>query len=247
MLLALGLSGCGAFASHPPLPGVVSKAGRGLALTIRPAYQLQAVTHRWVADDIHQYDVVLRAWNGESFVDLAPAAAVVLPQKGSGARQRAVFTNLKQGVRYQATVLAKGNAGGGAPERVLNAQAPSRLTFDFASPQDVEATLVREVSVTLDATPFSGTFTLAPATPPAGTDGYEARLEDAESGATLFVGTYGASQTMALRNLRTGIHYRVRLGALADGARLQEATSAVLSFDPSGQDLEQDLTVPITF
>jgi hypothetical protein len=246
-LLALGLGGCGAFAPHPLLPGVVSEADRGLALTIRPAYQLQTVHHRWVAGDIHQYDVVLRVWNGEAFVELSPAATVVLPQKGTDTKSRAVFTNLKQGVRYQATVLAKGNAGGSAPEHVLNAQAPARFTFDFTSSQDVASTLAHEVLVTLDAVPFSGTFTLAPANPPAGTDGYEAHLEDADIGATYYVGTYAATETMVLRNLRTGIAYRVRLSALADGISVQQATSAPYFFDPQGQELEGDLTIPITF
>ncbi len=219
------------------------------ALVIEPQaaarYDLLAVTRRWRPSDVFQYTVRLTRWNGMAFVDLPTPVVVVLPQKGA-VRTQARFTNLSQGRRYRATVTAWGNAGGTAPAQVLNAGTPSVAEIDYRGAQDVQDTLLRQVSITLDPVSFSGTAVVNPLNVPPGTQNYDLELSTG-SGAVVYSTSFARMRMMTLSNLKAGVPYTVTLTARRANGTVQAQASAAWSWDPKAPELEQDLTVPVTF
>lgn len=166
-LAVVALAGCATSPALTVLPaqdeqavvGNGPKAGNhAISITLVPpqeaGYQSQATVHRWVDADIFQYEVTLKVKNGGSFVDFATPLTVVVPRKGTP-KTKAVFTHLKQGAIYQASVVAKGNVGGSAASTVLNSTAATAV-FDFSAAQDVEDTLSASMRVTFDAVAFNG-------------------------------------------------------------------------------------------
>lgn len=210
----------------------------------------QALVLHWVETAVFRYEVTLNVSDnggqpvdlsaigvgGGSWVDLTPPLVVIVPRKGPDPKSTAVFINLKQGNAYQAYVVAKGNTGGTAPETRLNSE-PATAVFDFTAGQDVEDTQSANVQVTFDPVPFSGNLTLIPINIPPGTTSYDLESRDADGNATLYAASYEVLQTMTLQHLRTGIRYQVRLTAKPGG---QTVLSEVVTFDPNGQDVEQD-------
>lgn len=92
-------------------------------------YAVQA-SHRWVAGDIHRYELTLKFKDSEgTFVDFAdgPAYVHVDPRVTS----HVVFANLEQGSTYQVSLRALGNIGGTASESLLNRLAPTVAEFRF--------------------------------------------------------------------------------------------------------------------
>lgn len=128
-----------------------------------------AVQHRWIVADIFQYTANLKLWNGSAYVDFATPLNTVIPRKGVDPKTMAVFTNLKQGSKYQVQLTAEGDIGGTAATTTLNANTSTTAVFDFTATQDVEDTLSATMTVVLDQTPFSGTGTGTVATPDEGT------------------------------------------------------------------------------
>lgn len=209
------------------------------------AIEPRAVSRRWQASDIFQYEVSLRRWDGEGFAELSPPLSVVLPQKGER-RQEARFTNLRQGARYQVDVLAMGNVGGTAPELPLNSETPARVTFDLSGTQDVANARRESVSVTLDPVPFSGSLTLAFGTMPGFIKSLTVDLLDASSGETRYSASFEPRQTMTLSNLKVGVDYQVRVAAYrANGRLYRTVESEIVRFDPEAETLEQQRTLEI--
>lgn len=131
------------------------------------AYQAQATVHRWVANDVYQYEAALQYWNGSAYVAFSPAINVVVPNKVDP-KTKAAFTNLKQGRKYQVSVIAKGNVGGSAASSTLTSSAATAV-FDFTATQDVEDTLGATVQVSLDPVAFSGSAHATVSSPIEGT------------------------------------------------------------------------------
>ncbi|HEY9856291.1 MAG TPA: hypothetical protein V6D05_11170 [Stenomitos sp.] len=139
------------------------KGNRTLAIQLADptvsGYTSQAIVHKWVKNDIFQYEVTLKHFddNSGSYVDFSPAVTVVVPQKGAnGAMDKAVFTGLSQGMKYRTEIVAKGNNGGTAADLVLNSKVPTTADYDFTATQDVEDTLSQSVVITFDPVAFNG-------------------------------------------------------------------------------------------
>lgn len=237
---------CGTLPSKLP---AVSLLSRELVVTVSappPAVETVAVSRRWQASDIYQYEVSLRRWDGAGFAELVPPVGVVLPQKGER-RHEARFANLRQGARYQVDVQAKGNVGGTAPDVLLNSEVPARVLFDLSGAQDVESVRRENVSVRLDPVPFSGALTLAFRNLPSFVQRLTVDLLDASSGETRYSDSFGPRQTMTLTNLKVGVDYRVRVtGYRANGRLYNTVESEVVRFDPAADTLEQQRTLEIT-
>lgn len=193
MLLAAGCSAPSPVANGPATVGTAAQAAsaqpvvadshmggtKTVAVTIAPpkdgafasraGYAVQTVQHHWVAGDIYQYTATLKVWNGTDYVDFTTPMNVVVPQKGTAPKTRAVFTNLKQGTKYRVELRAEGNNGGTAADTVLNAATPTTAVFDFTATQDIEDTLASTLTVTFDQVAFSGTGTATVGTPADGT------------------------------------------------------------------------------
>lgn len=245
MGIALGVAGCGIvpFLSPPRgLHAVVS------VRCVEPPRSAQATAHRWVTGDVYRYDVALQRWNGSSYVDLTPPVVVVLAQKGTATSSQAVFSDLRQGHLYRVSVTARGNVGGTAATQALNTQNACQTTLDFTGAQDVENLLTRQLAVTLDSTPFSGTLTVSPQNAPANTSTYDLELRDNGTGQLRYSTNYSRTRTMVIYNCRTGINYRIYLTAKSSkGATLATGSSSVVYFNPAGQDVEQAVTVTVAF
>ena len=180
-LISGGLAGC-AFPGTAPgpisSPDAVTAASalggkRSISVTMLPpqdaSYQTSAIVHRWVDNDIFQYEATLKVWNGTSYVDLQTPLTVVVPRKGQAPKSRAVFTNLRQGFRYQVAIAARGNVGGTAATAQLNANTPTAAIFDFTAGQDVEDTVSSNVQIAFDSVPFNGNGTTTIVAPAEGT------------------------------------------------------------------------------
>ena len=223
---------------------------QGLVVTVSappPGVETKTVSRRWQASDIYQYEVSLRRWDGEGFVELEPPLSVVLPQKGEQ-RQEARFTNLRQGQRYQVDVRAMGNVGGTAPELPLNTETPSRVTVDLSGAQDVANERRERVTVTLDPVPFSGSLTLAFKALPGFIKSLTVDLLDASSGETRYSASFEPRQTMTLLNLKVGVDYQMRVAAYrANGRLYRTVESEIVRFDPEAEPLEQERTLEMAF
>ncbi|MBI6547059.1 MAG: hypothetical protein HY692_09710 [Cyanobacteria bacterium NC_groundwater_1444_Ag_S-0.65um_54_12] len=155
---------------------VVASAGqqgnRTVSVNILPAremgFRTQAIVHKWVDNDIFEYRVKLKYFSGGSYVDFVPPLMVTVPRKGGTPKTKAVFTNLKQGMSYQVSMLGFGNVGGSAASTQLN-NAASTAIFDFTASQDVEDTQSASLQVVFDAVNFSGSGAANVATPADGT------------------------------------------------------------------------------
>lgn len=160
------------------------QGGRVAAVHIAPAqdgaFQTQTVIHKWVDNDIYQYEASLKYYNGTSYVDFVPALTVVVPRKVTP-KTMAVFTNLRQSMKYQVSLTAKGNNGGSAATTVLNS-TPATAVFDFTATQDVQDTLSANLQITFDPVPFSGKGTATMLTP---ADATYSNPVPAESGAPM--------------------------------------------------------------
>lgn len=180
-LISGNLAGC-AFPGTAPSPVSAPDAvttssalggNRTLSITMLPpqdaSYQTAAIVHRWVDNDIFQYEATLKVWNGTSFVDLQTPLTVVVPRKGATPKTRAVFTNLRQGQRYQVSIAARGNVGGTAATTLLNSSTATTADFDFTATQDVEDTVATNVQVTFDSVAFNGNGSTTIGTPADGT------------------------------------------------------------------------------
>lgn len=245
-LLVGGLGGVMVACGKPPIPPPVPRA---LVVTIVPPLPaaIEAVTRRWKASDVFQYEVSLRRWDGAGFSDLSPPVDLVLPQKGDR-QQEARFANLRQGERYRVDVRAMGNVGGTAPERLLNSEVPTAVLVDLSGAQDVESVRREHVTVSLDPVPFEGTLTVKLLNLPAFVKTVTVDLRDAASGETRYSGTLGPQQTMTLSNLRTGIAYQVRASAYrANGNLHRTVDSSIVRFDPEADALEQARVLEIGF
>ena len=189
-LTAVAMLGLFATACAAPLPlsstqfvekfgqsSVFANSGEGgnkmATLEIAPpqdgGYQVQAIVHRWVDADIFEYRATLKSWNGTAYVDFATPLTVTVPRKGTAAKTKAVFTNLKQGSKYQVSLVAMGDVGGTAATKALNANTATTAVFDFTAGQDVEDTLAAAMQIAFDTVAFSGTGTATVTTPDEGT------------------------------------------------------------------------------
>lgn len=251
-LLVLAAAGCGspypaAPTGSPPSPGASADDGV-LSLSVAPApYALQALVRRWRVADIYDYVITLQRWNGSSFVDFDPPLTVVLPQKVETPKQQAVFTNLKQGAKYRAVLVVRGNAGGTAPTEVLNADTPTAPVFDLTAAQDVQDELAMSLHGQLDAIPFAGSAAVFVDAVPVGATDLEAALKDATSGETLATIAYPVDGRATFSNLKAGTEYQVVVTAKQGTATLQTTTSAPFSWDPAATDLETDRVVNLAF
>jgi len=112
---------------------------------------VQAIRHRWVKADIYEYDVTL-SLNGHALTTVA-----VHCPNGDGTAQ---FTHLRPGVKYDVSVVVKGNVGGTASTTVLNTQTPATGAFDFTGSGDLNDQVSVTIRCQLDSTPFDGTGTV---------------------------------------------------------------------------------------
>jgi hypothetical protein len=145
-------------------------------------YGVLALSHHWVANDIFLYTATLKSWNGTAYVAIGSGISTTVNPKAVPAQTKAVFTNLKQGTKYQVDIVASGNNGGTAGTTTLNAAAPTDAVYDFTGAQDVQDTLTSSVAITFDAVAFSGTGTTTMTAP---ADGIYANPTSAEAGSAL--------------------------------------------------------------
>lgn len=131
-----------------------------LATPVSAGFATQAIVHKWVREDIFQYDVTLKVFDADTngYVDFSPALVVSVRQKDAGGGlNQAVFTGLSHGKKYRASIVARGNNGGTAADTVLNANTDTHVDYDFTAYQDVEDTLTQHAKITFDAVAFNGT------------------------------------------------------------------------------------------
>lgn len=187
------LAGCSVASPSAHAPGAVTAADttgavvtnslmggtKSVAITIAPPqegafasqgnYRVMTVQHHWTANDVYQYTANLKLWNGTAYADFTTPLNIVIPQKGTGAKTKAVFTNLSQGQKYQVQLTAQGNDGGTAATSTLDNNTATTSIFDFTATQDVQDTLAATLTVTFDQVAFSGTGTATVGAPPDGT------------------------------------------------------------------------------
>lgn len=131
-------------------------------------YNILAAVHHWVDADIFEYRATLKTWNGTAYEDFGTPLQVVIPRKGTP-KSTAVFTNLKQGSKYQVSLQAWGDNGGTAATSQLNANTATTAVFDFTATQDVEDAPSQTMTIAFDQVAFSGTGTASVGTPADGT------------------------------------------------------------------------------
>ena len=234
--------------AHPPGLPQADHAPDGATIVVEMPAEgpaVLAVARRWRPSDVFHYTVRLTRWNGTAFVDLPQPLEVVVPKRSSPVMQ-VRFTNLAQGRRYRATVIAWGNAGGTAPSVPLNALSPSVADFDLSAAQDVQDALWRVSFPMLDPVPFNGKAVIVPLGAPAGVQTYDLELATA-SGLVVFRGTFDRRQTMTVTNLKAGTAYKVSLAARRGNGAVSATTSAPLSWDERALELEQDVTLELRF
>ena len=210
------LSACApVHAPPPPARLALAPAGETVTLTLRPARGLAAAVREWRAADVFQYDITLAVFDpaSEAFVEPPSPLAVTLPQAPTPTA-RATFAGLAAGGRYRATVTARGNPGGTAPDLVLNAASAATVEFDLADPQ---APRDRALVVALDPVTFAAEVVLpsratAPEDVPAWVTGFEARLVDpARQAEPVATATWLPDQPAAFANVRGDVAYTLAL------------------------------------
>ena len=244
---ALAPAGC----TSAPLAGPAAPTAREatsavLTLQVAPPdlYGLLAVVRKWQPTDVFEYDVTLQRWNGSTFVGLVPALTVVVPR---AAATRAVFMRLRQGTRYQASVVARGNTGGTAATTVLNATVPAAATFDMTAGQDVVDAPTASATVTLDTVPFDGAFKVVPANVPSSTKTFNFTLVRTDTSQTLVTASYAMGQTMNLAHVKAGVPYKLTLVALKSNGGTVGTATQTFSFDTAAATLEQNADMAVTF
>jgi hypothetical protein len=183
VLAALALPGCSAAPGALPLAtaaesheSVVQNSGlngnKAIAITVmaphEAGFRTLATVHKWVENDIYEYRATLKALSGLEYVDFATPLTITIPRKGEGAKTKAVFTNLRQGYKYQVSLVAHGNISGSAATAPLNATAATGV-FDFTAEQDVQDTQSANLQITFDAVAFNGSGETTVAAPADGT------------------------------------------------------------------------------
>jgi hypothetical protein len=183
ILAALALPGCSAAPGALPLAtaaeshdSVVQNSGlsgtKAIAVTVmaphEAGFRTLATVHKWVENDIFEYRATLKAWDGLAYANFATPLTITIPRKGEGAKTKAVFTNLKQGYKYQVSLVAYGNNGGGAATTALNT-TPAQDVFDFTATQDVQDTQSANLQITFDSVAFNGSGETTVAAPEDGT------------------------------------------------------------------------------
>ena len=159
-----GLAGQGGAAGVAAVPDVVRDLGHagGPSLTIQlyaPVVAAQAPGYRvlsndaacWAFSDIYQYDVTLQDTHTGAVL-----TAFTVPCKGG--RVRLVLQHLKPGLKYAIAVVARGNAGGTAPDTVLNSKKPAIGYFDLtqADPWAAHQEISAAIQVELDCEGTAG-------------------------------------------------------------------------------------------
>lgn len=142
------------------------QGGRTLSLNLTAPGATQSVQSAdaftgWTAQDIYQYDLKL-----SDVTDAAnPRDITEFSVVCKGGNAKAVFTHLKPGIKYQITVLAKGNKGGTAATTTLNTQVAAVGTVDLsnAAPDSGAVELTTTIRVQLDgAYERNGAISLLP-------------------------------------------------------------------------------------
>lgn len=157
------LSGCGqiqptAFATRALEGNEIVRdmgfqGGRSFSIHLavpQDARSIQAVSSftGWTSKDIYQYDLTL----SDVTVASSPKALATFPVVCKEGKAKALFTNLKPGLKYQIQVVAKGNKGGTAATTVLNTQMPALGYLDLtsAAPDSGAVELTTTITVQLD-------------------------------------------------------------------------------------------------
>ena len=193
----------------------VAAADEAVTLTLAPARTLQAAARSWTAADVFQFDVDLTLHDPVTDTWGAPPKpfATTLLQKPAPAL-RATFRGLSRQGRYRATVVARGNAGGTAPDLVLNQATPAAVEFDLA---DKAAPRDRALAVALDPVTFAAEVALpsrttSPADVPAWVTGLAARLIDPARGATpVATASWAPLKQASFKDVRGGVAYDLEL------------------------------------
>ena len=102
-------------------------------------------------------------------------------------------------------------------------------------------------TVTFDAVPFSGTLTVSPTNIPTGTANYTIEFKNTDAVTTLFTSTYLVNQVETIKNVRAGVHYQIVLTANSSCCVIRSASSAIIYYDPTVQNIEQAQTVTVGF
>lgn len=118
-------------------------------------YAVQAA-HRWVQEDIHNYELQLALQATESV--FVPVATLSVNPR---VERHAVFANLKAGETYQVTLFARGDIGGTAPKSLLNVSNPTRAEFRFATLPHAPRHQGANMQAALDPTPIDPRSELA--------------------------------------------------------------------------------------
>lgn len=177
--------------------------------------RLAAAVRSWRAADVFQFDVTLQVHDPLADTFIAPPTPLLatLPQKPTPTT-RATFAGLVAGGRYRASIVARGNAGGTAPDAVLNATRPTTVEFDLA---DLLAPRDQVVSVPLDPVTFAAEVALPsrstdPTGVPAWVTGFAARLSDpARSATPVATASWAPDSTAAFTNVRGDVAYDLEL------------------------------------
>ncbi len=211
----LSLTGCAPPTWQPAARIALAPATETVTLRLGPSRGLAAAARSWRTPDVFQFDVALEVHDPLTDTFVAPPVPLVatLPQKPSPT-SRASFAGLAAGGRYRASVVARGNAGGTAPDLVLNASRPTTVTFDLADPA---APRHHDVSVALDPVTFAAEVALPsratdPAGVPAWVTGFAARLTDpARSATPVATASWAPDRTAAFTNVRGDVAYDLEL------------------------------------
>lgn len=204
---ALALQACAPIAASDPT--------YTLDLQLQTARGLQAVARGWHGADVYEFDVATRVQDPATGLYVVPAPSLdrVLLQKPTPSTHL-LLPGLSATRRYQLTVTARGNAGGTAPDQVLNASAPAVVVLD---PPASGGQLPAQIAVPLDPVPFGLSLQLpsnatTPGSVPAWATRVDVALADAAASATpLVTATYTPDRTMTLNNVRGDHHYTVSL------------------------------------
>jgi predicted small lipoprotein YifL len=174
------------FGSQASVVDLGYRGGKTISLELLPPaeqgfkqFGLLAVQHHWTANDIFLYTATLKVWDGTAYAAIGSGVSTTVDPKAAAPQTKAVFTNLKQGKKYQVGIVATGNDGGTAGTTTLNSANPTNVVYDFTATQDVQDTLSSSAAITFDDVSFSGSATTTLTTP---SDGAYANPAATEAG-----------------------------------------------------------------
>jgi YVTN family beta-propeller protein len=194
LAVALLLAGC---AAPPAARFALGPVGHA-SIQVLPARQVQAAARAWRGSDVFEYDVNLLVEQDGAFVEPEASLAATVSREGG----RAEFDGLAPG-RYEAHVVARGNAGGTAPDSVLNATKPAVAAFKLGE--------TPTIPVALDDVPFEATVRFpAGAELPKWCTKVDATLSD---GTRTVAITYTPAQGGRFEHVRGDAHYVLTLTA----------------------------------